>query len=80
LKEALKGWNKKVFGIVDINIEKTVKELNDLEDMIADNVCDPNQLNSKELVNNFWDQIRSKDSLLRQKARTQWVQEGDANS
>jgi hypothetical protein len=80
LKEALKGWNKEVFGIVDLNIEKTVKELNDLEDMIADNVCDPNQLNSKELVNNFWDQIRSKDSLLRQKARTQWVQEGDANS
>jgi hypothetical protein len=28
LKEAFKKWNREVFGIVDLNIEKTVKELN----------------------------------------------------
>jgi hypothetical protein len=80
LKEALKVWNKEVFGILDLNIEKTVKDLNDLEDQIANGDCDPNQFNSKELVKTFWDQIHSKDSLLRQKARTQWIQEGDTNS
>jgi hypothetical protein len=69
-----------VFGIVDLNIEKTVKELNDMEDQIANDVLDPNQFNSKELVKQFWDQIHTKDSLLRQKSRTKWVQEGDSNS
>jgi hypothetical protein len=80
LKEALKVWNKEVFGILDLNIEKTVKDLNDLEDQITNGDCDPNQFNSKELVKTFRDQIHSKDSLLRQKARTQWIQEGDTNS
>jgi hypothetical protein len=31
LKEILKKWNKEVFGILDLNIDKTVKELNDIE-------------------------------------------------
>jgi hypothetical protein len=57
LKEALKNWNREVFGIVDLNIEKTVKELNDIEELIANDVCDPNQLNSKELVKQFWDRF-----------------------
>jgi hypothetical protein len=70
LKEALKVWNKEVFGILDLNIEKTVNDLNDLEDQITNGDCDPNQFNSKELVKTFRDQIHSKDSLLRQKART----------
>ncbi|MCI85021.1 hypothetical protein A2U01_0106299, partial [Trifolium medium] len=34
-KEALKGWNKEVFGILDLNIDKTVKELNEMEGLIA---------------------------------------------
>jgi hypothetical protein len=55
LKEALKGWNKEVFGIVDLNLEKTVKELNDVEDMLANDACDPTQFNSKELVKKIWD-------------------------
>ncbi|KAK2449476.1 hypothetical protein QL285_008670 [Trifolium repens] len=80
LKEALKGWNKEVFGIVDLNLEKTVKELNDVEDMLANDDCDPIHFNSKELVKKFWDELHTKDSLIRQKSRTQWIQEGDANS
>ncbi|PNX59162.1 cysteine-rich receptor-like protein kinase, partial [Trifolium pratense] len=31
LKESLKSWNKEVFGILDLNIEKTVKDINDFE-------------------------------------------------
>jgi hypothetical protein len=80
LKEALKNWNREVFGIVDLNIEKTVKELNDIEELIANDVYDSNQFNSKELVKQYWDQIHTKDSLIRQKSRTKWVQEGDSNT
>jgi hypothetical protein len=35
LKEALNKWNHEVFGIMDLNIEKTVKDLNEVEEMIA---------------------------------------------
>jgi hypothetical protein len=80
LQEALKNWNREVFGIVELNIEKTVKELNDIEELIANDVYDSNQFNSKELVKQYWDQIHTKDSLIRQKSRTKWVQEGDSNT
>ncbi|MCI00463.1 hypothetical protein A2U01_0021482, partial [Trifolium medium] len=35
LKEELKGWNKEVFGVLDMNIESTVKELNEVEGLLA---------------------------------------------
>jgi hypothetical protein len=35
VKETLKVWNKEVFGIIDLNLEKTVQELNELEDQFA---------------------------------------------
>ncbi|PNX99941.1 cysteine-rich receptor-like protein kinase, partial [Trifolium pratense] len=80
LKEALKLWNKDVFGFKDLSIDNTVKELNEVEDLIAKGDVDPLTLNSKEMVTKFWEQIRSKESLLIQKSRTKWIQEGDANS
>ncbi|CAJ2635642.1 unnamed protein product [Trifolium pratense] len=80
LKEALKKWNRDVFGFKDLCIDKTVRELNEVEDLIANGGVDPTDLNSKELVRNFWEQIHSAESLLRQKSRTKWIQEGDSNS
>ncbi|GAU32253.1 hypothetical protein TSUD_53800 [Trifolium subterraneum] len=35
LKEELREWNREVFGILDLNIEKTVKELNEVEGLAA---------------------------------------------
>ncbi|CAJ2651715.1 unnamed protein product [Trifolium pratense] len=78
LKEALRTWNKEVFSIMDLGIDKTVQELNEVEDLIGN--VDPSSLNSKDLVKKFWEQIHSKESLLRQKARSKWIQEGDSNS
>ncbi|GAU28651.1 hypothetical protein TSUD_159320 [Trifolium subterraneum] len=80
LKEALKKWNRDVFGFKDLCIEKTVRELNEVEDLIENGDVDPVDLNSKELVRKFWEQNHSKESLLRQKSRTKWIQEGDSNS
>jgi exonuclease III len=80
LKEALKVWNKEVFGIVDLNIDKTVRDLNDLEEQIAYGSIDPSIINSKEKVKQFWEQIHAKESILRQKSRTRWLQEGDNNT
>ncbi|KAK2445049.1 hypothetical protein QL285_016023 [Trifolium repens] len=80
LKLALKKWNRDVFGIIDLSIDSTVKELNDLEDQLANGDIDPAFFNSKEKVRQFWEQLHSKESLLRQKSRTKWCQEGDSNS
>jgi aminoglycoside N3'-acetyltransferase len=80
LKEALKVWNKEVFGLVDLNIDKTVKELNAADELIVNGVNDPTTLHSKELVKKFWEQIQTKESLLYQKSRSKWVQEGDSNT
>ncbi|MCH80575.1 LINE-1 reverse transcriptase like [Trifolium medium] len=35
LKEELRGWNREVFGILDLNIENTVKELNEAEGLTS---------------------------------------------
>jgi hypothetical protein len=35
LKECLRKWNKEVFGYKDLNIEKTVKDLNDIEGLLG---------------------------------------------
>jgi exonuclease III len=35
LKECLRKWNKEVFGYMDLNIEKTVKDLNDIEGLLG---------------------------------------------
>ncbi|GAU33427.1 hypothetical protein TSUD_380630 [Trifolium subterraneum] len=80
LKDSLNVWNREVFGIIDLNINKTVKELNEAEDLIANGNGDPTLFKTKELVKSFWDQILYKESLLHQKARTKWIQEGDSNS
>ncbi|MCI19886.1 cysteine-rich receptor-like protein kinase, partial [Trifolium medium] len=40
LKDCLKKWNKEVFGFLDLNIEKTVKDLNDIENMMDGDVRD----------------------------------------
>ena len=34
----------------------------------------------KELQEEFWVIVHSKESILRQKARTKWLKEGDCNS
>ncbi|GAU48228.1 hypothetical protein TSUD_184080 [Trifolium subterraneum] len=50
LKEALRKWNKQVFGFTDLGIDNTVKELNEVEDLTANADVDPSTLNSKDLV------------------------------
>lgn len=37
LKDKLKEWNRQVFGVLDLNVTKAIKLLNDLDDFIAEN-------------------------------------------
>ncbi|MCH81419.1 LINE-1 reverse transcriptase like, partial [Trifolium medium] len=79
-KEELKKWNKEVFGVLDLNIDSTVKKLNDVESLIASDVAVAEIVDKGGIQKSFWDQLHHKKSLLKQKSRMRWVKEGDANS
>jgi hypothetical protein len=80
LKESLRKWNKEVFGILDLNIENTVKELNDIEGLLGGDEVDVELTRREGLKKEFWSQLHFKESLLKQKSRMRWVKEGDSNS
>lgn len=79
LKEKLRWWNKEAFGEVDLKIDETVLGLNSLDELVA-NGGDPDMEQRKLLSSQFWDLIHKKESILPQKSRTKWIQEGDANT
>jgi exonuclease III len=80
LKESLRKWNKEVFGILDLNIENTVKELNEIEGLLGGDEVDVELTRREGLKKEFWSQLHFKESLLKQKSRMRWVKEGDSNS
>lgn len=81
LKMDLKNWNKEVFGARDSKIEE--RKLNIFQLDIIDEVLglDENEiiLRNKERAL-LTMEIKKRDSLLWQKARSKWVREGDANT
>lgn len=79
LKERLRWWNKEVFGVIDLKIDKTVEEIHLLDNIVAEGA----QIDvdgRKYLSVKFWNQIHAKESLLAQKLRSKWVFEGDPNT
>lgn len=79
LKERLQKWNKEVYGIVDLKIDKLITEINQLETDCGGN--DPDRLERIKSINEeFWKQLRAKESILCQKSRSKWQREGDSNS
>lgn len=75
----MKWWNKEVFEILDVNIEKIIKDRNELKDAAASGeVVDTGSI--KALIADLWQQLNYRESLLAQKSWAKWIAEGDANT
>jgi hypothetical protein len=81
LKEALKTWNKEVYGRVDTNIEDLTKSIEALKlKGEAAGLSEEDCVLRKEYFSKLWLLLKSKDSLEFQKSRSKWLKEGDANT
>ena len=81
LKERLKIWNREQYGDTFQKYKKIEKELNNLEVSTSDRLLSLQEvITRKQLQEDLWVAAQTHESLLRQKARSRWVKEGDCNS
>jgi len=81
LKCDLKVWNKEVFGHMETERKRMLKEIEDLDARDAvDNLNDHSKERRLDLIGQVRVANKKIESLARQKARTNWLVHGDANS
>ncbi|PNY10571.1 cysteine-rich receptor-like protein kinase [Trifolium pratense] len=69
LKEKLKTWNKEVFGVVDLNLESFVEELNELDVKACEGEVGGLESRRLEVDESFWKALRRKESILESKIK-----------
>ncbi|GKU88310.1 hypothetical protein SLEP1_g2593 [Rubroshorea leprosula] len=81
LEGFLKGWNKEVFGNMEAQYEQAVKKIEqvDMQNEISD-LEDAEIVKRQEGFSEMWDVLRKKELIWKQKSRSKWVHEGDANT
>ncbi|XP_077252333.1 uncharacterized protein LOC143891674 [Tasmannia lanceolata] len=81
VKEAIKIWNKDIFGRVDVKLPVVKRNLEDLKAQVKAN---PSNLELRKKADDLKDffilTARQEEAILRQKARNNWLSRGDTNS
>ncbi|XP_074305769.1 uncharacterized protein LOC141640990 [Silene latifolia] len=81
LKGGLKNLNKECFSDIELNASKASHTLEEIQLQLQDNYDNPDlitlELQALDEVR-FW--TKARDSFLQQKAKTQWIDEGDSNT
>lgn len=81
LREALRNWNRDVFGDVSANLKEAEEELNKL-DLLAENrdLVDSEKARRKVVNTEVWKLSRRAEWMWLQKARLDWAMKGDKNT
>ena len=78
VKARLKFWDKEQFGDTQKKIQRIERELNKLEIEGDERQLSDDELpTQKKLQEELWIAAQSRESLLRQKARSRWIKKGD---
>ncbi|GKV45295.1 hypothetical protein SLEP1_g52400 [Rubroshorea leprosula] len=81
LKDECKGWNRGVFGNVEIQLDTLLKHIGRLDKKSeAEELSENEVLLRKKCFQEMWDIFRRKEAVWRQKSRNNWVRLGDANT
>ncbi|XP_057791021.1 uncharacterized protein LOC131008144 [Salvia miltiorrhiza] len=81
LKLALKGWNKQVFGNVDEGIRSLQSSLEEIQLEIAQEGYSDSLFDAEVAAQaRLGSILNQKNSLLRQKSRVRWLNDGDKNT
>jgi hypothetical protein len=81
LKGVIKSWNKNVYGAVDNRIRLLVEDINDADvkgELVA--LSETEVSKRKQNFVDLWHLLRSKESMLVQRSRANWLKEGDENT
>lgn len=69
------------FGLLDLEVEKYVTLLNDLDIKASSSDHDLSQGDAREdAYSKVWKSMVVRERMLRQKSRHQWIRERDSNS
>jgi len=81
LKADFRVWNKEVFGCLETNKTRILKEIEELDICDTNNdLEEPDKLRRYELVSQLRMIDKRIESLCRQKARVKWFKFGDSNT
>ncbi|XP_077232003.1 uncharacterized protein LOC143865668 [Tasmannia lanceolata] len=81
VKQAIKNWNYKIYGRIDITLPIIKDQLNEIQSKIA---VDPTNYSLREterlIRENLLIVARKEEAIVRQKARIDWLNLGDSNT
>ncbi|XP_027905898.1 uncharacterized protein LOC114165485 [Vigna unguiculata] len=81
LKHDLKAWNKEVFGIIGQKIQSLSSEIGKLDQKDDESNLDEGDRSRRmHLLSELTLLLQKESSLLNQKAKVKWLEQGDINS
>lgn len=81
IKERLKAWNKEEFGDINRKFREITERMEDLDKKLESiGLSDQELKQRRDLQGELWRAAKFRESIMHQKSRRRWIQEGDLNT